>query len=208
MTVLRSKEMTTQKKAGNDLRQRSSVADADILAIRHPYVQEDVGGRHDDWDSDRFSRWGLDLQANRICLIVEVKTGKIKPGALDTAFGRERLNYAFRRFGVLPTAQTTQTVDAMDNASVATVDSFSFGKLLISNSPRCSNENPQSQQYLYLNLREAVDFIRGRMRHYQREKSTARMFFASELIQFLAWESGSQCSSEIGFVPDSEDSNA
>jgi hypothetical protein len=46
------------------------------------------------------------------------------------------------------------------------------------------------------------------MRRYQREKSTARMFFPGELIQFLAWESGSQYSLENGSLPDSEDSNA
>jgi hypothetical protein len=33
-------------------------ADSDLLAIRFPYVYEEIGGQPEDWDS-RFSSWGL-----------------------------------------------------------------------------------------------------------------------------------------------------
>ncbi len=182
----------------------SQNADADILAIRHPYVHEDVGGNQKDWDGERFSRWGLNLEAECICLIVEVKTGGFSAGVLETAFGRERLSYAFRRFGVLQSNSLTQTLDTLAMTSIAKVGAFSFGKLLISNSVPRSTGPDQTQNYLHLHLTEAVGFIRERMKRYHRQKSTARMFFPSELIQFLAWESGVQPTSEPGCMPESE----
>ncbi len=112
----------------------SQNADTDILAIRHPYVQEDVGGNQKDWDGERFSRWELNLEAECICLIVEVKTGGFNPGVLETAFSRERLSYALRRFGVLQSNSLRQTLDTLAITSIAKVGVFSFGKLLISNS--------------------------------------------------------------------------
>lgn len=182
----------------------SQNADADILAIRHPYVHEDVGGNQEDWDHDRFSLWGLNLDAECICLIVEVKTGVINAGSLETAFGRERLSYAFRRFGVLQSSSLTQALDTLAEASIAKVGAFSFGKLLISNSVPRSKGIAQAQNYLHLHLTEAIGFIRERMKRYHRQKSTARMFFPSELIQFLAWESGVQPISEPGCRPESD----
>jgi hypothetical protein len=182
----------------------SQNADADILAIRHPFVQENVGGNQEDWDSERLSRWGLNLEAECICLIVEVKTGGFNAGVLETAFSRERLSYALRRFGVLQSNSLPQTLEKLAEASIAKVGTFSFGKLLISNSVPRSTGIAQTQNYLHLHLTEAIAFIRERMRRYHRQKSTARMFFPSDLIQFLAWESGVQPTLEPGCMPESD----
>ncbi|SHF32168.1 hypothetical protein SAMN02745195_02362 [Thermoanaerobacter uzonensis DSM 18761] len=57
-------------------RQRGT-ADADLLAIRFPYVYEEIGGHSNDWDSEKFSEWGFNIEKNNLALIVEVKSGKM-----------------------------------------------------------------------------------------------------------------------------------
>lgn len=52
-------------------------ADADLLAVRFPFVYEAVGGQPDDWDNDRFMRWGL-LWTERLWgLLLKLKQGRI-----------------------------------------------------------------------------------------------------------------------------------
>jgi hypothetical protein len=64
-------------------------ADADLLAVRFPNVYEEIGGHADDWDTEKFARWGFDLVQQVIGLIVEVKTGK------DNAQYRQRIQQSF-----------------------------------------------------------------------------------------------------------------
>lgn len=57
----------------HDAKHRTS--DADLLAVRFPYVSEDVGGQARDWDPRFMADWGIDLAGRTVGLIVEVKSG-------------------------------------------------------------------------------------------------------------------------------------
>jgi hypothetical protein len=54
--------------------QQRGTADTDLLAIRFPYVWEKVGGQNKDWDKEKFSEWGFDIETNNLALIIEVKS--------------------------------------------------------------------------------------------------------------------------------------
>ena len=73
-------------------------ADTDLLAVRFPYVYEEIGGQNEDWDNT-FSEWGLNLNKDIIGLIVEVKTGRIVTRRINQAFNCERLKYSLQRLG-------------------------------------------------------------------------------------------------------------
>lgn len=45
-------------------------ADSDLLAIRFPYVYEQIGGREQDWDRERFTAWGLEMDKFNLAFIV------------------------------------------------------------------------------------------------------------------------------------------
>lgn len=167
-------------------------SDADLLAIRHPYVEEDVGGSCNDWDEDHFSSWGMNLATSCICLIVEVKTGPVTNADLNRAFATERLKNSLRRFGVLTSSQIESVVADLAHNRLARHETYCFGKLLISNETTHSRSEMFSNECLHLRLIDAVAFLRNRVRRYQTEKFAARMFFPSDLIQFLAWEATQQ----------------
>jgi len=42
--------------------QQRGTADADLLVIRFPYVYEEIGGQSKDWDKEKFSTWGFDIE--------------------------------------------------------------------------------------------------------------------------------------------------
>lgn len=42
-------------------------SDADILAVRFPYVYEEVGGRDEDWDDQLVGRFNKDKIVGLIC---------------------------------------------------------------------------------------------------------------------------------------------
>lgn len=163
-------------------------ADSDLLAVRFPHTYEVVGGQADDWDRGAFDRWGIDL-TDLIALIVEVKTGGAGQrlrGGVRRAFSYGRLLYAIRRLGIFPVEHTHAVAEHLtrdpiyhDPDARITVASL----LIASDLPRPRDLPP----CLMMPLDHAEWFIRARLREYQDPKREARMFFPSDLLQYLIW---------------------
>lgn len=165
-------------------------ADSDLLAVRFPHVYEEIGGKLDDWDNDRFERWGLNHFRSTVCVIAEIKTGQYGAASINRAFRPRRVLYALRRLGVVPVDQCEVVCHELGNQSVVHHQDMCFAKVLISSSMLASGSFENTNAHLQLELAEAVEFIRNRMTRYRPEKTAARMFFPGDLIQFLAWEAG------------------
>ena len=165
-------------------------ADSDLLAVRFRHVYEEIGGQTNDWDNERFRRWGLDHFNRTVCVIGEIKTGRYDEDDVNRAFDLRRLLYAIRRFGVMASPECDDVGFRLSNKDVVTHGEFSFAKVLVANSAlrrrRTGNVTPHCQ----IELKDAVEFIRTRMNRYPGHKEPARMFFPGDLIQFFAWEAG------------------
>lgn len=158
-------------------------SDADVLAVRFPHVSEEIGGNPEDWDP-RFGRtWGLDLAAETIGLIVEIKSGRWSGADLN---GREAyVRRGLRRIGMLAPDQLDETSEALSRASIARVGGFTSAKLFVANG-RMSTKTP----WLQLKLHDADAFVRQRTARYRDPKLADRLFFRGDLIQYLAWKGG------------------
>lgn len=159
-------------------------SDADLIAIRFPHVSEVIGGQADDWD-EQFERWNLRLTTETIGLIVEVKSGRLRPKHLrDFKAPSWRVPYAIRRLGMFTEQEAQGVASALSDQSVARQGGFTVAKLLV------GTTDPKLPQWLYLDLENAVEFICRRMKKYANRKGSDRMFFDGDLIQFLAWRGG------------------
>lgn len=168
---------------------REHSADCDLLAVRFPHVRERIGDRECEWDVKAFDGWGLDIATCLVALIVEVKSGrsarKVEEGALQ-AFDSHRLESAVHRLGIWPLERVGMIVKELENAdrSVDGEMGVIVAKLLIAN--RVPGQHP-GPPYLQLALREADDFVRSRMDAHMLEKSQDRIFFPSDLMQYIVW---------------------
>jgi hypothetical protein len=165
-------------------------ADCDFLAIRHPNVYEVIGGQRMDWDLDRFTNWGIDLEQDAVGLFVEVKTGlrgaDLEEG-IERAFSADRITYAIQRTGFWPSDSASVIEKHLQSTPIFREDEHPmvFGKLLVSaNEPRADHVPP----HLYLPLIEADQFIINRMQLYKKHKFADRHFFPSDLIQYIIWK--------------------
>lgn len=148
-------------------------SDCDILALRPPDVFEEVGGQSDDWD-DRLTKL---LRFDRFLgVIVEVKTGRYTTKDL---FQDVYVRYSVGRLGL--TQQIDNIMAQLAKAPVAETESgHQIAKILI------ANQNPGTNiNFIAFSLGSIRNFIRNRMRKYQREKFRDRLFFDSNLLQEL-----------------------
>lgn len=147
-------------------------ADCDLLAIRFPFVYEEIGGNPDDWDNGLAEELGFDHIVGVIC---EVKTGAYD---LKNLFRPEYVNYAIGRLGFVPSENIDTVAEQLNNvASIETPEGYRIIKLLI------ANDNRESAEFIYRSLYSAEDFIEQRVRKYPQEKYADRMYFGSELFQ-------------------------
>jgi hypothetical protein len=164
-------------------------SDADILAIRFPFVHEIVGGQEADWDREMFRQWGLDLSTQTIGFIVEVKTGRNSEEYRENirqSFNLERLIYSVQRLGFYPHEAVREIACQLLNAPIYIDDGrhFVLAKLLVAiNFPR-DDQIPPS---LKLSLDNAENFILSRIAKYRRQKESDRLRFPSDLMQYLMW---------------------
>jgi len=165
-------------------------ADSDILAVRFPYVHEDIGGQPGDWDNERFVEWGLNHFNRTVCLIAEIKTGQYTEASVNRAFAQRRVLYALRRIGAVTLSECEEVSNRLSREGVVQHREFSFAKVLVSSSARRVGNFDDTTPCLHIELGDTVDFILTRMNRYRKEKEAARMFFPGDLIQFFAWESG------------------
>lgn len=151
-------------------------SDADLLAIRLPYVKEPVGGNIEDWDEKLFSNLN---EYDVLGVLCEVKTGP-RPD-LSRKFENQMVNYALNRIGFSEFEVKNMLYDN-DSFFKLQHNKKQFLKLLISEHRVQSTGN-----FLAISLEHIESFIYKRIDSYSREKYNARHFFSSPLIQYMMY---------------------
>ena len=147
-------------------------SDCDLLAVRLPFVYEEIGGNPDDWDGSLAKIIGFDHPIRIIC---EVKTGTYD---VKDIFRPEYVKYSIGRLGFTPKDNIADLSKELNNVPLTeTKEGFQICKLLI------ANDKKEAPTFFYKNLNEVEDFIENRVRKYPNEKYADRMFFSSELFQ-------------------------
>ena len=78
-------------------------------------------------------------------------------------------------------------VAEVNREPVTRVGGFTSGKLFVGNGPV-----PENTTWLHMQLDDADQFVRRRMRTYRDRKFRDRLFFQGDLIQYLAWKGSSE----------------
>ena len=148
-------------------------SDVDVIAVRFPYVFEEVGGQSEDWDRTLLDLFDPTLP---IGLLAEVKTGRVN---VREIFRPHNISYAGGRFGfVEDPAELREPVS--QNAYFVEPGKFQIAKILFSN-----RDHVQSDQFFHISLTHARSFLQTRIRKYPKEKFQDRLHFNSDLIQDL-----------------------
>ena len=156
-------------------------SDCDVLAIRMPFVYEEIGGLPDDWDDYLRNILDFDVINGIIC---EVKTGDYDPEKL---FIRTNLSYSIGRLGFISRDDESyldNILDVLDNSPqiFMTADRqnipFCITKLLVANSNKGENSS-----YSFLPFDRVLSFLRDRIKNYRLQKYRDRMFFGSNQFQ-------------------------
>ncbi len=172
---------------GNDNEIEHS-ADADLLAIRMPGACESIAGQALECDDSFLKKIADRYDRKTLGLYVEVKTGKAP--SLENSFSAERLRYARKRLG--KNFADLVNADPNQEPKEATLSrgKFSFGKVLIYDEQRSGKI--ERTDCIQLPLSDVDSFLRERLCPIEKEmiantKSSDRLFFQSELIQYLLW---------------------
>lgn len=153
-------------------------SDADLMAIRTPFVYEEIGGQEKDWDNHLFDNFDNDATIGIIC---QVKGGRI--GNEENLFREPYLTYSMHRFGF--TNNTEEITKQLEEAPVATIinelgQKYQIAKFLI------SRDTPRNHgNYLFMTVAEIYGFIFSRLERYPIEKYRDRYFFSSLALQTL-----------------------
>jgi hypothetical protein len=156
----------------------------DMLAIRLPYVSEDIGGNPDDWDPRFRDPWDIRLESEKVGIFAEVKSGHWSARDLARAGGDGRLNAGIKRSGMFPTEIANSVAERLRDRPVVRQHGFTVAKMFVGVAER------QPANRLHLPLHKADKFIRDRMAKYPNEKFGDRTRFGGDLIQYLAWQNG------------------
>jgi hypothetical protein len=147
-------------------------SDCDVLAIRPPYVFEEIGGREDDWDDWLRDRFDFTKTVGIIC---EVKTGDYDKKRL---FRKSNVQYCIGRLGFVSQQHLGEVSDQLNGRRIIDLNSnHQLGKLLI------ANDGSETDHYFYLNLGSVISFLERRIDKYPAEKYRDRIFFSSILFQ-------------------------
>lgn len=163
-------------------------ADCDLLAVRFPFVFEEVGGQENDWDLETFRRQGLDLNQGITALIVEVKTGadsKESRENIQLSFNEDRLLYGIQRFGYWQRQEAREIARKLLGVPfyVLPEGNITVAKLLVAidmperDIPPC----------LQIELDDVDYFVGERMNKYIKYKYADRLRFPSDLMQYIIW---------------------
>jgi len=149
-------------------------ADVDVLAIRPPFVFEEVGGQPYDWDS--FLQQNLPFE-HQIGLVCEVKTGGFEEKKL---FRTEHIRYTLPRLGLVEQHMINDVLANMENSPVVEVlGGAVIAKLFV------SDKKHSAGPYLNRTLYQIEDFLLERVNRYPIEKYGDRMFFPSSIFQLI-----------------------
>lgn len=154
-------------------------SDVDIIAVRFPHVYEEVGGKPVDWDTQFFKSFVPDLPIGLLC---EVKTGRNVD--VDSLFKPENVSYAVGRFGFTPHISTpyyTELVSSVEQKANTVRSNFQIAKVLFSKKDGLKNND----RFFHFPLSHLKKFLQDRIRKYQREKYQDRMYFPSNMMQYM-----------------------
>lgn len=149
-------------------------SDCDLLALRSPLVYEEIGGNRYDWEPDLLKALAFDEKP--FGLICEVKTGAYEKAKL---FPRRKVEYLVGRLGLFPREEIANVAAELEKHGVVDCDGVGMCKLLVT-----SDENVEGV-FFHRSLKTIRDFIKNRVRNYPKEKFADRLFFPSELFQYL-----------------------
>jgi hypothetical protein len=153
-------------------------ADMDLLAIRHKYTYEEIGGKKDDRDPKLFKHFDEDKHIGIIC---EVKSGR-NLSRDDIKFDRpDRINYAIRRLGIFAPLNAKQKARELAKEPVIEGNFHQVGKVLI------TNNDITFPDYICITLEHIQTFLYEHMKKYIDPKSGGKNFFPSELLQYIIW---------------------
>jgi len=148
-------------------------SDVDIIAVRFPFVFEEIGGQPGDWDKTLFDFFDPTLPIGLLC---EVKTGRVK---VHEIFRPQNISYAVGRFGfVEDPAEISENIS--QKAYFVEQRKFQIAKILFSN-----RDTVQNDQFFHISLTHTRRFLQTRISNYPKEKFQDRLHFNSELIQDL-----------------------
>lgn len=159
-------------------------ADSDLLAIRFPYVYEEIGGQDHDWDQKKFKDdWGIEIDKFNLAFIVQVKSGRNVRSQIEKVFSREPLEKAIYRFGIFHKSKVPDIAAKLSqNEDKYYMDHHWIVAKLAVTKKRVKGP------WLSLLLSEADEFIQKRISYYLYDKYPDRVYFPSALIQYLTWK--------------------
>ena len=135
-------------------------SDADLVAVRFPYVSEDIGGVSTDWDERFNNEWGIGLMTEIVGLIVEVKSGGWHPNDLNDPTREWQVRDGLKRMGMMSPEQLESAVAELNRAPVTRVGGFTSGKLFVGNGPA-----PENSTWLHTQLDAADQFVTRAIDH-------------------------------------------
>lgn len=146
--------------------------DVDVLAVRPPFVYEQVGGQVEDFDQRLI---GDPRNPTWIGVVCEVKTGQVR---YDTqVFRDDHVRAATLRLGLLPDPDAESMIDALQRASTHSIRSVTVRKILI------ATHRWPGQHFEYLPLDHAERFIEARAHKYYDDKHHDRIYFPAGAFQ-------------------------
>jgi hypothetical protein len=148
-------------------------SDIDVIAVRFPFVYEEIGGQPDDWDETLFDLFDPTLPIGLLC---EVKTGGFD---IRRLFQPQNILYAIGRFGFTKDHNKLGLL-VQQMAYTLEPGQFQIAKILFSN-----KDQVESDRFFHFSLSHIRSFLQARIRKYPQEKFQDRMRFNSDLIQDL-----------------------
>ena len=164
-------------------------ADADLLAVRFPFVRERIGDQDVDFDDALFQLFKPPIV---IGLIVEVKSSHqwnepyifLNPGRMEKAI--HRVGFPFPPAIINELANRRQWITSNDIIRGRNVPQI--GKLLIHDLNNARNVDYAAS----LSLNHITNFIKERFETFKNEKEPSRMFFPSSLMQYIIWKTANE----------------
>lgn len=151
-------------------------ADADLLGVRPKFVSEEIGEDHR--DDDLFKHFSDNVNIGVIC---EVKSGRIRSS--DILMTREdRIKYALKRLGFFSEEKVLMYMERLKNEEVIRGKFHEVGKLLFTDRPF------NQPGFICLHLDQVESFVTKRIELFLDEKSGAKHFFDSDMLQYMIWK--------------------
>jgi hypothetical protein len=136
---------------------RRKASDCDVLAVRPPFVHEDVGGNPADWDAWIPADWNGGRTLGVIC---EVKSGN-RPQAL---FDDYRVRQSVDRLGFAQDLAAIDFETLKEQGHVDVGEQYRIIKLLV------AETRPRVCTFRFIRIADAREFIKNRIRFYKQKR--------------------------------------